>query len=421
MQSDLQHYLNKYFKYDIGVYENAQVDITTHFREKFGVIVKREKDLFQFKYDQLEAKFSYPLVKECRGHILTYDGKAWKFISRPQDKFFNQHEGYCPIFDSRTFDSLINQLAFVEKIDGSCIQVFYDPTTSAWRATTLGAITPFKVGDYDITFDSLFWKTLGSSPQSFVSETGANPNYTYIFELACGENRVVTQYPKNFVALLAIRCNETGEYSSKYDQEQFCLAFYERTRTSDTMRMPYIKFMYEANITSIDEAKQWIEKESQDYSKYGNYAEGFVIYNGCYPIAKMKNMRYVQLHSVGGGDIKHSINASIDAFFMETIDDIYGVLPDSTKMFVEALRKKVIDETQLVIKMVNERFVNKTFATQKDYALEVLNNIPKKYSSFFFTNKEKVVDPKCDHFELFKFWLKSNYSKFDWKSELKGE
>lgn len=421
MNSDLQRYLDKYFTGASGVYENAQVDIVSHFREKFGVVVKNEGSLFQFKYDQLEAKFSYPLVKECRGHILKFDNGAWKFVSRPQDKFFNQHEGYCPIFDKSAFNSLINQLAFVEKIDGSCIQVFYDDEKQVWRATTLGAITAFKVGDYDITFGQLFWKTLGTDPTVFSQVTNANTNHTYIFELACAENRVVTQYPKNFVALLAIRNNETGEYSSKYDQEQFCITFYEKTRDSDTLRMPHIKFMYEANITSLDEAKQWIENESNDTAKYGNYAEGFVIYNGCYPIAKMKNLRYIQLHSVGGGDIKHSINASIDAFFCDTIDDIYGVLPESTKVFVESLRNKVITESDVVLKSIVNNFAGKTFETQKDYALCVFKSVDKKYSGFFFGNKEKILNPKVDHVDLFRFWLKSNYQKFDWKKEIKGE
>ena len=418
MNSDLQHYLNKYFKGNIGLYENAQVDLATHFREKFGVNVKQEGALCQFKYDQLEAKWSYPLVKECRGHILTFND-GWEFVSRPQDKFFNQHEGYCPIFEKDTFKSLINQLAFVEKVDGSCIQVFFNTITSEWQATTLGTITAFNVGEFSITFSELFWKTLGMNKDVF--KNIANKDYTYICELACAENRIVTLYPKNFVALLAIRNNKTGEYSARHVLEDFVINLYESAYTNiENVRLPHIKFMYEVSISNIDEAKMWIEKESEDTSKYGNYAEGFVIYNGCYPIAKMKNMKYVTLHGVGGGDIKHSINAAIDAFFMDTIDDIYGVLPEPTKVFIETLRKKVIDESQLVLKMINDKFTGKEFATQKDYAMCVLSLVDKKYSGFFFGNKEKILDVKTDHFELFRFWLKSNYSRFDWKSEIQG-
>jgi len=423
MNSDLQHYLNKYFGVSgaIGIYENAQVDIVTHFREKFGVNVKQENGLFQFKYDQLEAKFSYPLVKECRGHILTHNHLlGWKFVSRPFDKFFNQHEGYCPIFDNRDFVPLINQLAFVEKIDGSCIQVFYDYVTTTWRATTLGTITSFFVGEFGVTFGDLFWKTLGIDATTF--GTYASKDCTYVFELACAENRIVTQYPKNFVALLGIRNTENGEYMDRNACEAFIISdLYEKAKiSSDNLRVPHIKFMYEISIKSLEEAKMWIEKESDDTAKYGNYAEGFVIYNGSYPIAKMKNMKYVSLHSIGGGDVKHSINAAIDAFFLETIDDIYGVLPEPTKVFIEALKKKIIDESQVVHKMIAEKFAGKEFATQKDYAMCVLSSVDKKYSSFFFGNKEKILDIHVDHFELYKFWLKSNYARFDWKSEIKG-
>lgn len=418
MNSDLQHYLNKYFTGDIGVYENSQVDITTHFREKFGVNIKRENNLFHFKYNQLEAKFCYPLVKECRGHILAYDN-GWKFISRPFDKFFNQHEGYCPIFDNKDFTPLANQLAFVEKIDGSCIRLFFDSNTLIWRASTLGTITAFTVGDSNITFSELFWNTIGIDTKSF--ETYASKEYTYVFELACEENRIVTQYPKNFVALLGTRNNETGEYIDRNANEEFVIKLYEKANISyDNLRLPHIKFMYEVGIKSIEEAKMWIEKESEDILKYGNYAEGFVIYNGCYPIAKMKNMKYVSLHSIGGGDLKHSINVAIDAFFLETIDDIYDVLFQSTKVFIEALKKKVIDDSQVVHKIISEKFTGKEFSNQKEYAMCVLSSVDKKYSGFFFGNKEKILDPKTDVYELFRFWLKSNYSKFDWKSEIKG-
>lgn len=419
MNSDLQHYLNKYFKADVGLYENAQVDIVTHFREKFGVTVKRENNLFLFKYDQLEAKFSYPLVQECRGHILAYDGD-WKFISRPQNKFFNQHEGYCPIFYEATFKSLINQLAFVEKIDGSCIQVFYDPYQSVWRATTLGTITAFTVGEYDVTFSELFWKTFGIDAKTF--SQFADPQFTYVFELACLENRVVTQYPKNMVVLLAIRHVENGEYSDRNTCENLMVSLYEKANVNmEHARMPHVKFMYELSITNLDEAKRWIENESNDTSKYGNYAEGFVVYNGSYPIAKMKNLRYLQLHSVGGGDVKHSMNAAVDAFFTDTIDDIYDVLPEPTKVFVEALRAKVITESNVVLKAINAKFAGKTFENQKDYALCVFASVDKKYSGFFFNYKEKIVDAHTDHVDLFKFWLKSNYARFEWKKEIKGE
>jgi len=419
MNSDLLHYLNKYFIGDAGVYENTQVDIATHFREKFGVNIKRENGLFQFKYNQLEAKFCYPLVKECRGHILAYNN-GWKFVSRPFDKFFNQHEGYCPIFDNKDFVPLVNQLTFVEKLDGSCIQVFFDFATSTWRATTLGTITSFFVGEFGITFSELFWKTIGIDAKAF--ETYASKEYTYVFELACAENRIVTQYPNNFVALLGTRNNETGEYLDRNANEVFIInELYEKAKVShENLRVPHIKFMFEVGIKSLEDAKMWIEKESEDTSKYGNYAEGFVIYNGCYPVAKMKNMKYVSLHSIGGGDIKHSVNASIDAFFLETIDDIYDVLPEPTKVFIEALKKKIIDESQIVYKMISEKFAGKEFANQKDYAMCVLSSVDKKYSGFFFGNKEKILDPKTDVFELFRFWLKSNYSKFDWKSEING-
>ena len=66
-------------------------EIANDFMEKFGVGVKQEDDLYQFKYNMLAAKWLPDnITKESRGVIIRRDNNAWSIVSRPFDKFFNQ-------------------------------------------------------------------------------------------------------------------------------------------------------------------------------------------------------------------------------------------------------------------------------------------------------------------------------------------
>jgi len=113
---DLIGYLNKYFTNgEQGIFEDKPVDLTSHFIEKFGVDVKKEDNLYQFKYNMITVNWSFPITHECRGVILRYNG-TWDYVSRPYNKFFNYHEPLCAI---REKDFAPN-LQIIEKADGCC-------------------------------------------------------------------------------------------------------------------------------------------------------------------------------------------------------------------------------------------------------------------------------------------------------------
>lgn len=189
-------------------------DMEVQFMEEFGVNVRNEDDLFQFKYNQLVAKWLRPETWECRGCILRRTNVTWKFVARPFDKFFNQHEGHSGVHEKAVFDANIKRYALIEKLDGTNISMWFDSKIGVWRISTLGAITTKNVGDYNITFADLFWKTTGDKI-SFVNKlSDFDKLYTFIFELCCNENRIVTKYKKNKIVLLGIRNLETGEYVS---------------------------------------------------------------------------------------------------------------------------------------------------------------------------------------------------------------
>jgi hypothetical protein len=393
----LQDYLTKYYSVPY-----VKEEFAAHFLEKFGVDVRFEDDLVLFKYNMLAAKFTFPLVHECRGHIWRNANGVWNRVCNPPAKFFNLSEGNCPLFNKSEFEQNASQLQLFSKEDGSLIDVWWDSVKNDWRASTSGSITPFKVGDYDITFDKLFWGIFGEEKKSILTEIGKD--YTFCFELCAVQNRIVTRYASDRVYLLLIRHNQYGTYlvADSY-ADQLGVA------------RPKSHFLYELGINSAEDLVKWVETNAVDDSDI-QYKEGWVVYRSGVPLAKVKTMKYLSLHKIGGGDVGCTRNNIIECYFGGSLDDIYGFLVDSMKLFADQLKEKTIVLNQKVNASIRE-LKTKEFATQKDYALWVLANVDKQFSSFFFANKEKLMKGEVDP-DAFGLWLKINSAKFDgyWKS-----
>lgn len=410
----LKDYLCRYFPTGInGTYEHESVNLVDHMLSKFGVNVKSVGNLFLFKYNQLEAKFTFSITQECRGVIYHFNNGSWECVCKPFDKFFNQHEGFSPYFDRNLIKQDINNLCLVEKLDGTCITVWFNPITNAWHTSTLGMINPGEVGDYPgLTFDMLFWKSLGLNSNSLNGIL--DKSYTYIFELCCSENRIVTKYDTPVVALLGIRNNSNGMYLDTHTQSAIIDSIINLG--GKNIRLPFRTEFFTENITDYESLVLWVETQATN-TMFGDMAEGFVAYDAFKPVFKLKNQRYLSLHSVGGGDLKHTRNVVIKCFFAETIDDIMPVLNDSMQHFLESLKFKV----QQLLKQVHDaskEIVGIQFTSQKEYALTVQKHIPKQFHSFFFQNKDKISDPKCDLDAMFRYWLKLNHERFEdfWKT-----
>jgi hypothetical protein len=399
--SNLIEYLEKYHV------ESEFTEIEADFMEKFGVTVKQEDNLLLFKYNMLAAKFTRDITWGCRGHIVRRKENSFEFVCRPFDKFFNQHEGWCPIFDPKEFSAIANCLRFVEKADGTCIPVWYDEEQDRWRVSTLGMISTGQVQDFGITFEDLFWKTINIPYENFVKHL--DKSNTYVFELCCPENRILTKYDSPKLFLLSIRNKDYGTYLDPETNEDLILNLNEEGASSVVNPISY--FFYQIDIETVDDAKLYVQKASAEVEKYGEYPEGFVIYHGLKPIAKMKNAQYVSLHHVSGGDILHTKNVIIDSFFGGTLDDIYDHLVDAMQEFAESLKDKVSKQFLDVRKALKE-IKGGTYETQKDYALAVQKYVDSKYWPFFFQNKELILSGEEDDFDLFTKWISLHYAKF---------
>ena len=406
----------------LNAWDRPLAELAQHFRDKFGVTVIQEQSLYLFKYQHISANWDEPITQECRGTIVQHRGiripttygrdlnartrHAWQLRSRPFDKFFNQHEGRCPLFGPEDFAAFTPELAMHEKADGTCIQLWWDPAGAGrWRASTLGTITPHLVNEEAFTFEELFWRTCGFGGAHL--ETLLDKTETYLFELCCDVNRLVTKYEHDHCMLLGIRNTLTGDYHDLHGGH--ALAVCEGTNT----RLPHHVPFKEAGITRLEEAQAFIERESVN-PRYGEWPEGFVLYHQGAPIAKMKNATYLQLHHVGGGDIGHSKNKIVEAYFMGTLDDIYTMLTDRLAKFADDLQAVAGDVVRGALHTIHT-LSERDYEAQKDFALAVNALVPQSFRGFCFRNKALVVAGSPELDDALNAWLCENYAKFNWK------
>lgn len=139
-----------------------------------------------------------PLATECRGIVFNSSGDC---ISRPFHKFFNV--GEC---EATQLHSLPELTEVLEKRDGSMLVPVIVGGQTAWKT---------KKSFYsDVAVDAA--KNVPAEVIELAKDI-LEMNMTPVFEYTSEQNRIVLDYGSepNFV-LLAIRRNETGEYSS-YD------------------------------------------------------------------------------------------------------------------------------------------------------------------------------------------------------------
>jgi T4 RnlA family RNA ligase len=397
----LLNYLNKNFN-TTGTW--SADELIAHFMDTFGVGVKVEKDLYLFKYDMIAAKWVDPLVRNCRGTILS-KGESWEICSRPWDKFFNQSEGHSGIYTDQLFAAWVSSTSpyLMQKVDGTAIQVWYDKIRKRWNASTLGTITPSKVGDYNFTFSDLFWKVLNEADGvnlNFINNDNAK-GCTFLFELCTTYNRILTKYPTDRIYLLSVRNNKTGEYWKPEELANVALAL--------KVMLPEAYTFNQLGLKDLESTNKFIEDASKDNDKYGEYSEGFVAYVAGTPVAKFKNNTYLSLHHISGGDTAHTKNVVIEAFFNASIDDMMKVLTDPMQEFVEKIRQWYIAKSSAI--MADYKAIAEgTYADQKAYALRVQQTSDKSLMSFFFSNKEKILNKTLSQEDINDFfklgWVK---------------
>ena len=296
--------------------------------DELNILYKRSGDLIIFKYNQLKADFTNPIVCEARGMIVrenkhkidingstlinaTYDPVCWTF-----NKFHTLENLKA---DSPLLQNIDWESARIEqKADGSIIKVWYDKFKFQWRISTNFSIdaadAPLSmmkqtIYDYDIrNFEEYFKyalqhhyrvnKSTCSSWEDlvFILNRDGNINYTYIFELCGPINRVITEYENIHIYFIGCRNNVTGEEFNPYHM---------------SIALPCLHFR--TPVKSFNEVKSWLDKFMINQfpdTEFGNIFEGFVLVDDKFNRVKIKNPYWQILHKIS--DKESNMRMSIE-------------------------------------------------------------------------------------------------------------
>ena len=164
------------------------------------VAVRFDDGLILFIY-YVGAKFTNPVVRECRGIILYED--TLEVACYPFNKFMEYNKLAADKIDW-------NSAVAYNKMDGTMISLWYDkrPDRKMWRVSTMKTIdaskAKIKVGIKFSDFGTLF--------DQISTECGLknrmyrlDKNHTYVFELISPHNQVVIKYDKSKLYHLTTR------------------------------------------------------------------------------------------------------------------------------------------------------------------------------------------------------------------------
>ncbi len=190
-------------------------------------------------YDMILIKNGDQLAEQCRGMVIrptqfpfhTF-GDDWKsavvgevdILAWPMNRFYNHGD-----VNGAAVDWSDPDLRVYEKLDGTCMIVYWDPLQKRWHAATRSvpeADLPIRKDHMeigDMTFSELFFRALRLTreamegqaldwePSDFDQVVHLNKELTYVFELTTPFNRIVVKYDVPRVTLLAARHTASGK------------------------------------------------------------------------------------------------------------------------------------------------------------------------------------------------------------------
>jgi len=342
--------------------------IRTHGLEKavedFSLIYKDYGHKFLLKYDQIESPMLHEEVRDCRGLILD---KQLNVLSLGFRKFFNYGEGHAAKLD------WVNSKVY-KKLDGTFIQVYWDPYISRWETGTTGTadgITPVN-NKPDTTFRHLFWESFDKSVtikrEGF--ESIANKDYVYMFELCTPWNIVVAPHSKAHVGLLGIR----DKVSMQELQDEIVLM------TADN---------FGAITPEVYELERDPEKLKETLLSLPYMEEGYVVVDKNFNRVKMKNPAYLTVHHMKDETANWRI---IDVVKSNEIDEFAATFIDRKEELLMLKEKydnvtNLLEDAWLKFSKVEPR---------KDFAIATLKHCQENglrpLQSYFFSRIDGKVD-----------------------------
>lgn len=303
-----------------------------------GVKSHETNDKVCFNYDQLEARNSDPLASQCRGLILRKG--TWEVVACPMFRFFNLEQ--VDVAANIDWSSAV----FEEKMDGTCIVVYFDDHLNKWCCGTRSrAEADGGIDGSDLTFSSLVDDAVNSmwlraNPGmirvtdgqyelgSLMSTLGESAkNKTFVFELTSPINRIVCKYDDINLTLLAVRDKNTlqEEDPKNWTSESFGLTTVKTYSFNDVNHM-------------IEVIRSW---NPEDH-------EGVVVKDKNWNRVKVKNPSYVAYNHMRDS-LATSLRGCVEVILLGKEDDVIGMMPEPIAKRILRLKpaiQEVLSRTQ---------------------------------------------------------------------------
>jgi hypothetical protein len=315
--------------------------------DALGIDVRDYPDhkMWLLDYNQINAVKNHPVVNECRGLLMSYDGEI---VRKGFGRFYNLGENGIDTFDAE------NCVMF-EKADGSLMFVYHCLQTGRWEIGTRGTAFAEGPNEWHGTFRNFMLFAMGRTEAEFQADCAfLDKRNTYLFEAVGPDNRIVTKYETNHLVEL---CNvETATGKEKFidivsDEE---ISFFKLNFNWNVRPVRYYFFN-----TQEDCMAALLELKGLE--------EGYVVYNKLTGFRqKMKSPVYLAAHRLRGQN-GLTLNSICELVAMNEQAEYIAVFPEDAPKFEPALAEFGVMIDELVTRY-NE---HKNIETQKDFALTV--------------------------------------------------
>ena len=145
-------------------------------RSQTAVVANKELTIYKYTDKCVFERSWDSVTKTCRGLIVDNSGVVY---SRPFKKFLNLSE-----LSGEELAKVESQRGVVlDKLDGTCIQMFFMPEDGQWHFATLGSLDNEYIDEAIELYHELYahaWSPI--------------PGFTYVFELISPVSRIVVNY-----------------------------------------------------------------------------------------------------------------------------------------------------------------------------------------------------------------------------------
>lgn len=288
-------------------------------------------DKFTLNYDMIDAKPGDPISEQCRGLVIRPrpfsvrgNDDSWKdhtvgdveVLAWPMNRFYNYGDTHAA--DVNWTDK---ELRVYEKVDGTCIILYWDPLHDRWYAGTRSvpeADLPIVKDHLEIgnmTFAELFLRALVETREELEMEKVVwpvhgidnvihlNKELTYVFELVSPYNQVVVVYPQPRVYLLAVRHTATG-----------------KEEPIEKVRLQWVRRPKTWPIRDVVTLSAFVDNASP------SELEGAVACDSHFRRMKVKNKTYVLAHR-SKDTVTSSVRNALECVILEKVDDIVPLVP----------------------------------------------------------------------------------------------